>query len=330
MKNDAEVLNKPILLFGMPRSGTSWLGKMFDSHPDVFYRHEPDSWQRMNWMPLIVTIAQTDQYHDAINQYTRDTLSFNAPKVASKMPVFKKSYYSDFRYYFIHLGIYLSKIGERVGLKLPVIGLPGGEQLYQTRLAWKSIESLGRLAAIKTALEGSVAIQIVRHPCGYIASVMRGEASKYFDDNRPTSEDYGILKILLDSEPAIKRGLTLKDMKACSPVERQAWRWVLYNENAYSELKDHENYKILYYDDFCKDPVSRAKEFIKFAGLDWSKQTENYLNTSTTNENNAYYSVYKDPLVAANKWKKLLSEEDIEQIMAIVLTSEFAVKVLHL
>ena len=32
----------PILLFGMPRSGTTWLGKIFDSHPQVLYRHEPD------------------------------------------------------------------------------------------------------------------------------------------------------------------------------------------------------------------------------------------------------------------------------------------------
>lgn len=29
-----------ILLFGLPRSGTTWLGKLFDSHPDTLYRHE--------------------------------------------------------------------------------------------------------------------------------------------------------------------------------------------------------------------------------------------------------------------------------------------------
>jgi hypothetical protein len=31
-----------ILILGLPRSGTSWLGKVFDSHPDVAYLHEPD------------------------------------------------------------------------------------------------------------------------------------------------------------------------------------------------------------------------------------------------------------------------------------------------
>src|SRR5690348_2541774 len=31
-----------ILVVGSPRSGTTWLAKIIDSHPDVLYRHEPD------------------------------------------------------------------------------------------------------------------------------------------------------------------------------------------------------------------------------------------------------------------------------------------------
>lgn len=30
-----------VSLHGVPRSGTSWLGKIFDSHPDVAYRYQP-------------------------------------------------------------------------------------------------------------------------------------------------------------------------------------------------------------------------------------------------------------------------------------------------
>ena len=32
-----------IMIFGSARSGTTWLGKIFNSHPDLFYLHEPDS-----------------------------------------------------------------------------------------------------------------------------------------------------------------------------------------------------------------------------------------------------------------------------------------------
>ena len=31
-----------ILIVGAPRSGTTWLAKIFDSHPATLYRHEPD------------------------------------------------------------------------------------------------------------------------------------------------------------------------------------------------------------------------------------------------------------------------------------------------
>lgn len=32
-----------LLLLSAPRSGSTWLGKIFDSHPDILYKHEPDT-----------------------------------------------------------------------------------------------------------------------------------------------------------------------------------------------------------------------------------------------------------------------------------------------
>src|SRR4051812_26977959 len=37
-----ETLDSAILVLGAQRSGTTWLAKIIDSHPDVLYRHEPD------------------------------------------------------------------------------------------------------------------------------------------------------------------------------------------------------------------------------------------------------------------------------------------------
>ena len=31
-----------VFVLGGARSGTTWLAKILDSHPDVLYRHEPD------------------------------------------------------------------------------------------------------------------------------------------------------------------------------------------------------------------------------------------------------------------------------------------------
>ena len=44
--------DRPILAIGMPRSGTTWIGKILDSHPRTLYRHEPDTWRRLDTIPL--------------------------------------------------------------------------------------------------------------------------------------------------------------------------------------------------------------------------------------------------------------------------------------
>ena len=65
---------KPSLLFGMPRPGTPWLGKVFDSQPATLYRHEPDSGgaldgvlpmsiqaHQLGWKRLLVPSACADE-----------------------------------------------------------------------------------------------------------------------------------------------------------------------------------------------------------------------------------------------------------------------------
>src|SRR5580692_5237881 len=42
MKPSEIPADRVILILGSPRSGTTWLAKIFDSHPDILYRHEPD------------------------------------------------------------------------------------------------------------------------------------------------------------------------------------------------------------------------------------------------------------------------------------------------
>ena len=51
-----------IVIFGSPRSGTTWLGKLFDSHPDVFYLHEPDSILVDREIPFQVNEDELEKY----------------------------------------------------------------------------------------------------------------------------------------------------------------------------------------------------------------------------------------------------------------------------
>ena len=60
-----------IFVFGMPRSGTSWLGKIFDSHPDVVFRHEPDIDFRNTSIPWYP--EETEPYLDEARAYIANT-----------------------------------------------------------------------------------------------------------------------------------------------------------------------------------------------------------------------------------------------------------------
>src|SRR5690348_15459254 len=68
--NSAEAVpEKLVLLLGMPRSGTSWLGKIFDSHPAVIYRHEPDAVLRNSGLPAMCPIEEIPRYAEAARNY---------------------------------------------------------------------------------------------------------------------------------------------------------------------------------------------------------------------------------------------------------------------
>ena len=68
-----------ILVLGSPRSGTSWLAKIFDSHPNILYRHEPDE----------MTLPQ-----QGLNpaQQIAEWIWQRALRVAVKRPNFQKSW----------------------------------------------------------------------------------------------------------------------------------------------------------------------------------------------------------------------------------------------
>lgn len=46
---DALIPPKTVLIAGVGRSGTSWLGKILDSSPHVFYKPQPDDVSRYPW-----------------------------------------------------------------------------------------------------------------------------------------------------------------------------------------------------------------------------------------------------------------------------------------
>lgn len=316
-------MNPPlILLFGMPRSGTTWLAKIFDSHPDTLYRHEPDSRRGLSRVPLVAPVETAAIYESAIQTFVTELPRLTSTRVAASLPIFPKHYYSRPASWLYQWGFPLAKASTRFVGDFSLPNLVPSRSVEQLCVVWKSIESVGRLGVIVRAVRTCRAILILRHPGGYVASVIRGEATQEFSGKTPSSEDYGVLQMLLETKQARRRGLDLQSLKGMKEEERLTWRWLLFNEKALEETAGLDGCTFVRYEDVCADPQGMARRMLDFAGLEWNCQTEAFVRQSVVRERSGYYSVFKEPLQAANKWREQLAEDMIRRIYGVLQTSE--------
>jgi hypothetical protein len=319
-----------LLLFGTPRSGTTWLGKLLDSHPDTLYKHEPD---RSGFrVPFAADVEQFDEYRDTIRDFVGRLAVNNSTHTAARLPVFHKQYRSRIADPVHRLSVFASGAASSFGWKFPVLQCANTNSA-DVRLVWKSTDSLGRLGVILRALDDCRAVRIIRHPCGYIASVLRGEAQRKFVASVPTSEDYGIMQKLIDATRARGRGLTIDHMRQFHPVERLAWIWVLLNEKAEDDTRADPRCTSVRYEDICRDPVRKTQELFAFFGLNWTSQTAAFIRASTlgtrpsglnriTQDSSRYYGIFREPQKAAEKWQTEMNAEDVARVFRVLRQSD--------
>lgn len=312
------VSNSPVLLFGMPRSGTTWLGKIFDSHPDTLYRHEPDSGGSLNGIPLFAETAQAQKYESFVQAFVARLPTIASVRVAGSLPTFPKSYLSAPRLLGQRVAIMATRAAEKLSLELPIPPAVDTRRSASVRVVWKSIESVGRLGLIARALPDSRAILILRHPCAYVASVLKGEAADRFSSADRSSEDYQVLGWLLEAASHHVAVPSMAKLKQLHPVERLAWRWLLSNAKALADIEGLGNCTYVRYEDVCMRPNEQARKLLEFCGLSWHPQVARFITQCTSRHSERYYSVFKDPLIAATRWQQTLPEVDIQRVRGIV------------
>ncbi len=313
-----------ILLLGAPRSGTSWLAKIFDSHPDVLYRHEPDSVLRTWDLPWMCTREDVDKYVDGARVYLRQLIETATLKTAGSLPMFPKRFQSTparlARAAIIHAlqAADLAKVSRRMTRTMRIPDFIDPARHPELRVVIKSVSSRGRARLFAEALPGARIIFIVRDPWGQVASMQRGAALGKFEDDLPIAE-------LLETEQAARYGLTEAHLASLPPVEQFAWNWAILNEKAIEDLGGLGRVKILKYQDLCEHPLEQARALLEFAGLPWDNQTETFLRRSTTYAGpDRYYAVFRDTASALYRWRQDLSVEDQERINNVVQATSLA------
>lgn len=310
-------MNSCILVFGMPRSGTTWIGKLFDSHPGTLYRHEPDSFRPLS-LPLFPEKESASHYRDELDRFVASLPRMRSPEVVGKQPLFPKSYQSAAALAFYRISVLAAKAASRVRRHSPCVYRPTGEGSPQARLVWKSIESSGRLGVCIEALPETRAIHLLRHPCGYVASLLRGVAAHRFADGASSTDNTWLLERLLATSTGRTHGLNVDDLKRLSLEERLAWCWVLTNQKILADVTDSARVLTVRYEDVCAEPLAMTRRMFDFAGLDWSAQTASFIDASTAAADAGYYSVFKRPQAAAQRWRSELAPPVIDRILRIL------------
>ena len=94
------------------------------------------------------------------------------------------------------------------------------------------------------------------------------------------------------------------------------------------------NYKLVYFEEFCLDPMQMTREVFDFVGLNVGLQTTRFVTSSTTSASASasasaddttseqYYSVARNSMSVPRSWENRLSKESIDQILKIATLSE--------
>jgi hypothetical protein len=312
-----DISDQVSFVLGAPRSGTTWLAKVLDSHPDVLYRHEPDIALQDYSFPTLCEESDVPQYVGDARRYLDRLLDVRTLKTAGGFPLFPKRYRSaPATAARVAVLLALGAAQQLPALRLlagrfPVPDLVDFRHAPNLRVVVKSVSALGRAGLLVQAMPRSRFVLILRHPCGQVASMLRGSALNKFEESLETGSG-------LITSTARRYGLTRKAFTQLSLPEQHAWDWAIMNEFAIDQLEGLGRMKIVLYEEFCAEPRERAREIFDYLNIDWAPQTERFLERSTTySGRDRYYQVYKNTQEAMNRWRTELRPEVQDAILAI-------------
>jgi Sulfotransferase family len=309
-------LAAPILILGAPRSGTTWLAKIVDSHPDVLYRHEPDA----------VLPSPSALTPEALGPLLVRWAGETGARTAAKRPHFRKSWQPGWtRRLRTLLATAVGAAGRLppplralAGLPIPDLGSRPAPILAIKTIAWAE-----GAAVLARTLPHSRTILILRHPGGQVASVLRGNRRRQFElKTAGTDMPFDEARTI---RFAAEHGTGEAAFQALPDAAKYAWAWRAFNEPSYAALAALPNVHVVLYEALCAQPETLARRVLAFAGLDWTRQTADFVATSTTHTGRAgYYAIFRDAVAAADSWRTTLPPDEQASVRSVAAASPLA------
>ncbi len=303
-------------IFSSGRSGSTWLGSIFNSHPQVAYRFEPFHRFKSDarFTPYLTQI-KNEQFRDADLPRLYDAL-LPAHPLLEKPPFFLKENSRTTGRQPLWIVARKSGLAARIFSRLFT---PRG----RPPLVFKEISMEAVMASLLKHTSVRV-VYLVRHPCATVESVVRGQNKGVMPAGRQ-----GVLASLLEKhDPGLAQRF-VPQLDGFGPVERTALLWRIDLETGMAAVRQTDRAMTLIYENLCEDSLTWSKKAFEHVGLQFLKPTQDYLEQlqglgqdsragRRTDLMNSYFTVMRNPKETKDQWKNRMPAQDQRRVMELV------------
>ncbi|MEX0966179.1 MAG: sulfotransferase [Bacteroidia bacterium] len=283
---------RPIIVTGTHRSGSTWVGKMLSASPEVAYIHEPfnpifpdcgcgacfDKWF------LYVSKNNSDIY----KKHFQHILNLKYP--ASTLTNLQSLY---------HLKIFLKR-------KFQFFKYKNQRPLIKDPIALFSVEWLAKTFDMDVVV-------LIRHPAAFVSSIMRKDWTFPFEDLLAQEE---LMETLLrDYRTQIEEySKTEKDI-----VEQAALLWTMFHDVILQYRERHPNWKFVRHKDLSENPITEYRKLYNFLDIPFNGDVKEIIKEASAAENPAGPQgseelLKRDSKANIDSWKTRLDDKDIYKI----------------
>jgi hypothetical protein len=271
---------RPVLLVGVPRTGTSWTAKGLSQGGGVRYLREP-----MQSLP----------------QALKDRLRFRYLTAGDDDPEYAAAWRG-----FLSVRGLLSKRWT-LGESRPRRRLP----LWPARLLIKEVYCPLALEWLARHLGAQVVVTI-RHPCGFVASALRLEQLGHPTIPLPKLLDQP--RLLRRYFAGDREWLGRLD----DPVERLAAGFGMVYKVLADQLARHPEWTLVYHEALCEDPRAVFHRLFEATRIQAGPRLDAFLERTTRTADEEPYSILRETAREPEKWKAQLDAAQIEAVASVI------------
>lgn len=300
----------PVLIVGVPRSGTSWVGRVLKRTHDVSYVGEPDNEGKepyafrakrsLGRFPTLAPKEDAPLYEQLWDDALAGRVRGKTVREAGAKYLLKKVTRPELRAAYSHRQ-------PRVSMRLraidalasrPTVQQPGRNVVVKSVFAPMTVEWID-------ARWHPEILVVARNPYNVLASWVE-LGYKQFDLH---------LHDTVRSRYAEPLGIPPLHSGA-SPLQHVAWEVGLLTAVLQNAVAEHPNWRVVSHEELCMNPEDHFKKMTAELGLEWSATADSFLKES--NRPGTGYDTKRVASEQPDRWKKRLSEEQVDEIDSVL------------